>query len=241
MYDTSEGNKTNRWSAQATLWVTLEAGLRLLHPMMPFVTEELWQRLPGRGTLGDNEPESIMLAQYPKFVEELVDTEAERLISETMKIVKACRSLRASYNVPNKTLTHFFVKTSADGASDARKQIDDIKTLGKASNVEVNAPEDSIPQAVGTIIVDDQLTIFMDVKGLIDFNLEIERLNKSLNTTVPQIEGLQKKIGAAGYEENVPADVKRTNKDKLESLQKKKSDLLEAIANFEKLAILDRN
>jgi valyl-tRNA synthetase len=44
-------NKDAKWAAQATLWVTLESGLRLLHPMMPFVTEELWQRLPGRGTL----------------------------------------------------------------------------------------------------------------------------------------------------------------------------------------------
>ena len=61
VYDKSEENKDHRWAAQASLWVAIEAGLRILHPMMPFVTEELWQRLPGRATLGDSEPESIIM------------------------------------------------------------------------------------------------------------------------------------------------------------------------------------
>merc|ERR1712151_1235973 len=77
VYDKSDMNKNSRWAAQACLWLCIEMGLRILHPMMPFVTEELWQRLPGRGSLGGDEPESIMLAPYPRKVETYCDPKAE--------------------------------------------------------------------------------------------------------------------------------------------------------------------
>jgi valyl-tRNA synthetase len=237
VYDKSDENKDSRWAAQATLWVSLETSLRLLHPMMPFVTEELWQRLPGRGTLGPTETDTIMLAPYPQFDASHVDEEAERLMAETMKIVRACRSLRASYHIPVKTLTRFFVRMStAEAAADAASQVDDIKTLGKASEVLINAVD--VPETVGTFIVDDQLTVLMDVKGLIDFKVEIARLDKNLKTTAPQIETLEKKMTAEGYD-NVPEDVRKSNQERLDSLRKKRDDLQEAISNFEKLALLE--
>jgi valyl-tRNA synthetase len=237
VYDTSDANKDSRWAAQATLWVTLEAGLRLLHPMMPFVTEELWQRLPGRGTLGDDEPQSIMIASYPEAVGSYKNDEAEASMNSTMAAVRACRSLRASYNIPLKTLTHFFIKISGPGESHVTDQIDDIKTLGKASAVDINKPESEV---VGTVIVDDTLTVMMDVKGLVDYKVEIGRLQKNLKTTVPLIEQLEKKMSTEGYEVNVPDDLKAANKEKLEALQKKKTDLEEAITNLEKLELLDK-
>lgn len=98
------------------------------------------------------ESESIMLAKYPEFRHCHVDAEAERLMAETIKIVKAYRSLRAAYHVPNKSLIRFFIKTSHDCASDAISQLDDIMTLAKASAVEVNAAD--VPCTVVTIIFD---------------------------------------------------------------------------------------
>jgi len=236
----SDDNKDSRWAAQATLWVCMEAGLRLLHPMMPFVSEELWQRLPGRGTLGADEPESIMLAPYPECSGSFVDEDAERMMAETMKIVKSCRSIRASYHIPNKTLTRFFIKIAGDGAQIAEAQIDDIKTLGKAESADINPPDDKVPATVGTIIVDDQLTVLMDVHGLVDFKVEISRLQKNLKSTLPLIHSLEQKISAEGYEEKVPEDLRKSNQEKLESLQKTKLDLEEAIANMEKLELLDK-
>ena len=122
VYDKSEENKDHRWAAQATLWVALETGLRLLHPMMPFVTEELWQRLPGRGTLGSDEPDSIMLATYPQCISEYQNPQCEESMADTLKIVKACRSLRASYHIANKQLTHFYLKISGEGEEAAKAQ-----------------------------------------------------------------------------------------------------------------------
>jgi valyl-tRNA synthetase len=239
VYDTSEENKDTRWAAQATLWLALEAGLKLLHPLMPFVTEELWQRLPGRGTLGSSEPESIMLAQYPECIAAYKNDEAEMAMAETMKVVKACRSLRASYHIPHKTLTHFFIKASDASKKTILRQIDDIKTLGRGSEVDVNSSDDKVPQLVGTLIVDDQLTILMDVKGLVDFQVEINRLKKSLDTTAAMIERTTTKMTAMDYATKVPEEVQAIDKEQLESSTKKMREIEEAIANFERLAILD--
>ncbi|GKY99922.1 hypothetical protein MPSEU_000945800 [Mayamaea pseudoterrestris] len=239
--DESDANNDRRWAAQACLWITLETALRLLHPMMPFVTEELWQRLPGRGTLGAEESESIIIARYPECIESYMDDKGEQSMANAMKVVKACRSLRASYNIPNKTLTHFFVKVAEDSVAAVSNQQDDIMTLGKASAVELNIADDMIPAMVGTLIVDDQLTVLMDVKGLVDFKVEINRLQKNLKSTLPLLTQLETKVAAPEYAAKVPEDVQNDEAERLESLRKKKTEIAEAIANFEKLSIMDAN
>jgi valyl-tRNA synthetase len=239
--DETDENKNRRWSAQACLWLTLETALRLLHPMMPFVTEELWQRLPGRGTLGTDECESIIIAPYPECIASYRNDEVEKSMETAMKVVKACRSLRASYNIQNKTLTHFYVKVAADSFSAVSNQKDDIMTLGKASAVELNTPDDEIPAMVGTLIVDDQLTVLMDVKGLVDFKVEINRLQKNLKSTLPQLAQLETKVAAAEYATKVPEEVQKDDAERLDSLTKKKKEIEEAITNFEKLALMDSN
>jgi valyl-tRNA synthetase len=237
--DTTDENKDSRWAAQATLWITMEAGLRLLHPMMPFVTEELWQRLPGRGTLGADETSTIMLAAYPECNSDYKNEEIEQSMAATMNIVKACRSLRSSYNIANKNLTHFFVVITGPGEAAAKSQVDDIATLGKASKVEINPASGTIPETVGTVVIDDTLTVFMDLAGMVDFKMEIARLNKTLKGAMPSLQVLEKKLAVNGYEENVPENLKQANLEKLESLKKKVSDVEEAIASFERLMSLE--
>ena len=155
----------------------------------------------------------------------------------TMKVVDACRSLRASYNIAHKTETHFFVKVTGPGEPFIREQADDIKTLGKASIVDINETESVI---VGTVVVDDSLTVLMDVKGLVDYEVEIARLQKSLKSTVPAIETLERKMAADGYAEKVPKDLQEANQQKLESLNGKKSEVETAIASLEKIQLLDK-
>merc|ERR1712048_846110 len=96
---------------------------------------------------------------------------------------------------------------------------------------------DAIPKTVGTFVVDDSITIRMDLKGLVDFDVEIKRLTKSLNLTVPSISNLEKKMNAPGYQEKVKEELKKANEEKLNALKKKKSDIEEAIENFKQLAI----
>jgi len=226
VYDTSEGNADSRWAAQATLWVCIEAGLRILHPMMPFVTEELWQRLPGRGTFGEKETESIMLAEFPEGVSDYVNENAESSMEVTKNIIKACRSLRSSYNIANKVLTTFFIKTTSNEKV-ISLQIDDITTLGKAKSIQINPT--TIPQNVGIFIVDDTTTVSMDLTGLIDYDVEIAKMEKTLSKTKPLRDNLEKKVNAPGYREKVSTDLAVTNDEKLSGLNKKVEELTLAI------------
>jgi valyl-tRNA synthetase len=239
VYNTDDDNKDSRWAAQATLWVSLDVGLRILHPMMPFVSEELWQRLPGRGTLGPDETETIMLARYPECIPEYKNQECEDSMAATMKVIAACRSLRASYNIANKKETHFYIKVSGSTLAGITSQIDDIKTLGKASAVDIN-PE-NVPDAVGTVIIDEETTVLMDLKGMVDFETEIKRLNKNLNSTLPVLKKLETTMSAPGYDAQASEALKKENQEKLESLNKKKAEIEEAIANFEKLALQEKS
>jgi valyl-tRNA synthetase len=88
VYDKEPANADRRWAAQAVLWNALESGLRLLHPMMPYVTEELWQRLPGRGSLGADEKPSIMLDAYPQGDASYVDEAVETAMDSVMECIK---------------------------------------------------------------------------------------------------------------------------------------------------------
>jgi len=209
--------------------------------MMPFVTEELWQRLPGRGTLGDSEPVSIMVADFPRCNDAYKNTECEESMEITMKIVRACRSLRQQYNIANKVSTHYFIKV-AEGQPEqaAKSQTDDIFTLGKAAAVDINIPEESVPKSVGIVVVDESTTVLMDIKGLVDYAAEIKKLEKQLAKTTNPLTQLETKMAAPGYEENVSEEVKATNTERLEGMKKKAVDIGVAIANFKSLSELEK-
>lgn len=240
VYNKSDENRDNRWAAQATLWVAIEAGLRILHPMMPFVTEELWQRLPGRGTLGDSEPQSIMLTKFPECNDAYKNLECEESMRITMNIVRACRSLRQQYNIANMVLAHFFVRTVSGQPEDAVKsQSDDIITLGKASCVDINCDEGSIPKSVGIVVVDEATSVLMDIKGLVDYAAEIEKLEKQLSKTIGPMQQLEARMAAPGYEGNVSNEIKATNTERLDAMKKKIADVEDAITNFRNLAALE--
>ena len=120
-----------------------------------------------------------------------------------------------------------------------KAQVDDIVTLGKASKVDVNVADDSIPGTVGTSIVNDTLTVLIDLKGMVDYKKEIARLNKEMKKAKGPLDQLEKKMKADGYEEKVPEKLKQQNVEKQEGLTKKISDIEEAIANFERLMSLE--
>lgn len=240
VYDTSEETAEARWAAQATLYISIESGLRLLHPMMPFVTEELWQRLPGRGKLGSCESATIMLASYPDYHDKYKNPDAEASMAVTMNIVKACRSLRSSYNIHNKVLATFYVKLAPSVEKFARSQVSDIMTLAKASCIHININETDIPKAVGIVIVDDLTTVWMDLAGIVDYANEIKKLEKNLSKSLPFVRTLETKMNAAGYEEKVSEDVKKENAEKLASHQKKVAELEVAIDNFKRLLAAEK-
>ena len=232
VYDKSPGNSDTRWAAQATLWHSLETGLKLLHPMMPFVTEELWQRLPGRGTLGDGEPESIMLAPYPEEVQGWSNEKIEMDMDLVASLFGGMEKLRCNYNIAVKDRPEFYVKTTSEDIKRVcGSQKRDIETLGKGKvSVDVESPKSCAVQ-----VVDDSVTIFMDLKGMVDFGKELKKLEKQRNKIEKEVKMLEAKMGSDNYDK-ASEKAKARNTEDLAKGKGKLEEITTAMKNFEELA-----
>ncbi|CAM9348180.1 unnamed protein product [Chrysoparadoxa australica] len=206
---------SKHYLAQACLYLCLDWGLRLLHPMMPFVTEDLWQRLPGRGSMGAEEPESIMVAKYPLPVASLVDSECEAQFEAFKVALKGARSLRASYNIKPSVKVALYIKSSTAQSHEILKKFSsDISTLAKASSIE-HLLEDSPPKGCGVNVLSDACSVFLNLKGVLDVADEMRKLTKQLTKLEPSMASLVKRMEAADYTTKVPEKVVKWLKNSL--------------------------
>eukprot|EP00611_Tribonema_gayanum_P008276 TRINITY_DN1778_c0_g1_i1.p2 TRINITY_DN1778_c0_g1~~TRINITY_DN1778_c0_g1_i1.p2 ORF type:complete len:454 (+),score=180.43 TRINITY_DN1778_c0_g1_i1:1946-3307(+) len=237
--DKSEANAEARKIAQGCLYLCLDFGLRLLHPIMPFVTEDLWQRLPGRGSMGEGESVSIMLAKYPEAMPAMDDPEAERRYEMVKTAIHTARSLRATYGLTPQVKASFLIRTDTSESGDImRAQADDFSTLAKAADCGVLVGSEEPPAGCAVQIVDNTLSLYVQLKGLVDFDAEIAKLEGQLETKVkPAIEQLQKKMAMEGYVVKVPESIRDTNTKKLEELQAQADGIAKAIDNFKTMKL----
>nr|XP_023014024.1 valine--tRNA ligase [Leptinotarsa decemlineata] len=207
--DDEEAKKT----AQITLYRALEVGLRLLSPFMPFITEELYQRLP-RSKEAVKEFPSICVAPYPDLKEcrwrnEDIEDEVEFI----QKLVKSIRSARSDYNIPNKTKTEAFIQCSDEATADIVINYSPmLETLAYCSKIAVNEPA---PDGCTILTVSDKCEVNLLLKGLIDPVKETTKIQKKLELLQATKEKLRKAIDAPDYELKVPLEVRQTNEVKL--------------------------
>jgi len=202
--------ETVKRSAQNTLYLCLDYGLRLLHPMMPFVTEELWQRLPRRAS-GD--PPSIMLASFPLSDPEFVYGKEEKEFEVVFSIIKTIRSMSVQYNLQNdiQVFAH-----SSDPTERAMlvTQIPTIAGMVKGcSSVSVVEGTSGVPGGCGSQVLSSSLVIYILVKGKVNLDEEIDKCDKKLALVTQSAEKLRKTLS----DENVPETVREANKEKLET------------------------
>ncbi|CAN8271382.1 unnamed protein product [Cochlearia groenlandica] len=212
--------------AQDTLWICLETGLRLLHPFMPFVTEELWQRLPSR--IDCERKASIMISDYPspidKWRNEKVETEMD-LVLEMVKNLRAARAAMSVERKRNEKVSGFALCGNTLTMRIVLSREMEIRTLASLSSFvpklkgEGEEEEDKVVDAVEN--VDENLKVYLKVEGAaVDEEAELEKIRKSIEEILKQIEKLQKVMGVTGYEEKVPPNIKLDNTRKLEKLNK---------------------
>ncbi len=189
----SEG-KSAQNARQVLVWV-LEKALRLLHPFMPFITEEIWQTIPHDG-------ETIMLQKFPEYDESLNFTEASAEMTRIMDAVKAIRNRRSEMNVPPSRKAKVYVASQfADTFTSGAKFI--VK-LASASEVEVGEAF-NIDGAVTVVTADAKIYIPMD--ELVDKEAELKRLNKELEATKKLLAQDEGKLNNAGFMSKAPEKV----------------------------------
>jgi len=235
------GNSTtdNKFCAQATLYTVIEQYLRLLHPIMPFVTEELWQRLPNRTGLGPELPESIMIANYPCPVPAWANAQVEVDMTIVKDAINGARSVRHDYKIPNHVKAAFFFRSEAPEVRAALlSQADDFCCLTKASSLTWIGAQEQPPAGsnCSVQVLSDRLTLLVDLTGVVDVEVELTRLGKEQERLKPLIESYRRKIAAPAYDK-VPEAVRITNSEKLAAAEAELAVVDAAVLSFSKMKV----
>jgi valyl-tRNA synthetase len=203
------GDPDARLRAQHTLVTVLETTLRLLHPFMPFITEELWQRLPR----GPRAPESIMIAKYPRATRRRRNPEAERRMTTLMEAVTAVRTIRGEMRIaPSQALT-VVIRPAAEHAADLAETVPLVEALTRAA---VTVDRAAIRPAQSALAVVGATEIYVDLTGVIDLAAERARLQKEMGRADESIRFLEGKLARPEFVERAPAAVVDKERERLE-------------------------
>ncbi|KAL0838552.1 hypothetical protein ABMA28_016658 [Loxostege sticticalis] len=208
----AQGTEDQKAAARRTLYTTLEFGLKLLSPFMPFVTEELFQRLPKKDTSWP----SICVASYP--TESEAPWRSERIESDVdtvLKMVHLIRSTRSEYNLANKqkTTAHLIIADDLEG-DQLRGLFSNLQSL---ANSELS--DEKPPTGCSILTVSDKIEVHLVLKGLIDPQKEIAKMEKKKEALSQTISKLQQAMAADDYTTKVPAEVQKSNSEKLTQSQ----------------------
>lgn len=202
-----------RATAQHVLATVLVSAMKLLHPYMPFITEEIYQCLP-------HEAESIMISKWPVADESLVDHEAERGMNAIMDSIKAIRNMRAEVNAnPGKKIPAIML-VSEDLREVVAHNDSYIKLLGGIDNLELRPLNGEKPENAMAAVVTG-IEVYLPLAGLIDVEKETQRLSKELAAMEKDLQRAGGKLNNAGFLAKAPEDVIAKERAKYEELSGK--------------------
>ncbi len=207
-------------TAKDVLVYVLSNTLKLLHPFMPFITEEIWQSLPHDG-------ESIMISKWPEYSEALAFDAEENEMEKIMEAVRAIRNRRAEMNVAPSKKAKYFVATADKETFEFAGVF--MKRLASASEVEVG---DSFDIGGAVAIVTSDAKIYIPMGELIDFEAERARLNKEKDKALKELDFIDKKLNNPGFVSKAPEAVVQGQRDAAAKLRDKVAMLDESIAKL---------
>ncbi len=211
--DASEARKAE---VRRVLLAVMETSLRLLHPIMPFLTEEIWLQLAPM--IGRKTHDSIMLAAYPQPDESKMGAHAEADMVWLQAWIGAVRNIRGEMNLGNARLLPLLLQNISESEREQLGRIEPLfKALAKVESVEILAADATPPLSSSSVI--GQLTVFVPMKGLIDPKAEQARLQKDLDKLQKNVDVLAGKLGNAGFVAKAPPQVVEAEKAKLAELQ----------------------
>ena len=218
----NSGDEAKNRSAQQVLLYVLTEILKLLHPFMPFITEEIWQALPHDG-------EALMVAEYPKFDEALSFPQEEQDFEMVMAAIKAVRSRRAEMNVPPSKKATLIIAAERPEAFAAGEMY--ICKLAYADHIVL---ADAAPENADRMVsvVTDEAKLFMPMAELVDLEKERERLNKELEKARKNYENQMRKLSNEAFVSRAPEQVVQTERDRAEKAKALIENLEESLKNL---------
>ncbi len=214
-------------SAKQTVKEALMASLKLLHPFMPFVTEEIWHKLPG--------PESsIMTTSFPRASDFMEDADAIKEMDLLMGVITGIRNIRGEMNIPpSKSVSIVIDMAGKEDSEILARDLGHIKSLAKVDDVSIvsDVPK---PEASATAVF-GQNQVHVLLKGLIDFEEERKRLRKEIKKVEKDIQASDKKLSNKNFLEKAPSDIVAKVKEKVDGLSLKLDKLNQNLTFFEKI------
>lgn len=200
------GTDEEKHMTRSILAYVLDQTMRMLHPFMPFITEEIWQQLPHEG-------ESITIAKWPKVAEEHNDEEAVQQMSRLVSIIRSVRNIRAEVDTPLSQKIRLFIKGDDEKIVQELNRNEIYLThfcnpseLNIGTNIEVNE------EAMSAVVTGAQ--IYIPLEGLIDFEEEIKRLKKELEKWQSEIDFVQRKLSNENFVKRAPEKIVEEERQK---------------------------
>ena len=215
-----EKTKAERAGAQAALLQSLEGALKLLHPFMPFVTEEVWQRLPKRS----GHAPSIMISRYPA-PDSLLDPQAEEEMDLIARAIDGARSVRGEVNLPpNQAVPLLLLARDERIRALFEAHRPAFAKLANASEVTVLPPGAPRPRQAA-VHVEPEVEVHLPLAGLIDFAAEKTRVEKELQKLEAELSGIAKRLDNPGFLARAPAEVVEKDRARADELKEKRDKL----------------
>ncbi len=214
-FEQGERNET----AQRVLSYVLSNTLKLLHPFMPFITEEIWQALPHEG-------ESIMISDFPIFDEKLQFAQAEKDMTAIMEAIKGIRNIRNEMNVPPSKKTKLYIVTDEKTVFEQGKVF--FEKLAGASEAIVQGDKNGIPENAVSVVA-PLSELYLPVDELVDKEKELERLNKEKAKLEGEIKRVEGKLSNKGFTDKAPAKVVEEERQKGEKYKEMLEKVLKSI------------
>ena len=216
-----------RRTTQTTLTRVLETALRLLHPIMPFITEEIWQKLPAELRIADcglrnksagNKCESIMVAAFPVADEKLINAGAEQDMQMVRDLILAIRNIRGVMNIsPSTQLTVIVKPENGELGSHLVRNGEYVKTLARVKELRINANETK-PRAAATAVIKGA-EVFVPLEGVLDLAEERLRLQKEIAKVSQDVELFSKKLSNKNFTDKAPKAVVEKDTARMEELK----------------------
>ena len=233
---TAEQDSAARTEARTRLLTVLEHALRLLHPFMPYITEELWQRLPGdkhlHAAYAGAQP-TVMLTAYPEGVANLIDEAAESEMQAIIELISRVRNIRSEMNIKPVERIPVVVASPDDKVrrvfSSAREQ---ISRLVRASELTVSERLDA-PKASARAVLSGGAELAVPLEGLIDFEQERRRLHREQEKLQAEATKLEAQLGNPNFVERAPVERVNEVRERIAAIAQQSSQLQQTVENLQ--------
>jgi len=216
-------NGQRRAAVRHTLWYVLSNTMKLLHPIMPFITEEVWHRLPHRG-------DSIMIASWPQPRPEWVDAEPESQMDSLIAVIRGIRSLRTDLGIAPATMIPAHIRAGTDTLETLRRAHQHIARLAKVEAVFEAQGMPRPPSSVGAVLPGAE--VYLLVRGVVDAERERRRLGRTVDDLEADIERLGRRLDSREFLERAPAEVVERERQRLEDMKARRARLADLIASL---------